>query len=326
VIGLTAVILLIVGAMAMSSQVVRVNSSVNRARDDARYAAESGIAYTTWMIIASRQSAPANRSIGEPPAGDQHPDVARWLADGSDRRLDTADDITWRYRIRDTAGGLAIADLSDVQRLRLALLPDNAADGEDSAEIEHLVDSLADYIDGDDLRRLHGMERDEYSDADSGTALPRNARPITRQELYWLPVFPTLLARLGQSTETLGETDILRPAAPAGQRLTGQLSLLSTPGAVLRATSNFTADEWTRIDAAVAAWRSDQVSLRQSLGDLYPRVSQQFSIGESGVYTIDVTGEVRARFRRRAAVTLDLRTVRTSAQSSYLIYWESNVE
>jgi len=65
--------------------------------------------------------------------------------------------------------------------------------GATADEVERLQDALADYEDGDSLRRLHGAERDDYRD----TALPapRNAPVLTRDELWRVLGWPGLRRR-----------------------------------------------------------------------------------------------------------------------------------
>jgi general secretion pathway protein K len=64
-------------------------------------------------------------------------------------------------------------------------------------EVAILMDTLADYIDVDNLKRLNGAEAFEYSAA--GLPPPRNAQLLSRDELWrakgWLALRPTWTAR-----------------------------------------------------------------------------------------------------------------------------------
>lgn len=69
-----------------------------------------------------------------------------------------------KYEIRDAVGGMDVSG-SMPQRDLIALMGNLEKDSVERQKLEMIGNRLQDYVDGDDLVKLHGMERSEYLQA-----------------------------------------------------------------------------------------------------------------------------------------------------------------
>lgn len=311
VLGLSALFLSVVSLMALSSQVSRVNIAVSSARGDARYAAESGLAQTSWLILSQRQAESASLL--------PEPTVDPWQTGRGTQALQVGN-VSVGYELTDAALGLAMVTPADLLDLRRLLAAPEATDG--LVRDEDLIDVFGDYLDLDSLRRLHGRERGEYTDVN----LPRNAVPRLRDEWLWVPEFATLRDRLqGPGSDVVSAEMLLRPIPPPGQPDLGAPAFSSAAPELLRRRATLDAVE---LEAVLAARRRSLETgqpLSETLGPLYARVAARFQMRDSGIYTVKITGGSPGGIQRRIEATVDLRVLPPEGARP-ITYWEYRVQ
>lgn len=137
---LWVITLLSVLAMSISASVRSSTSAAHNLLDDARASglAEGGVHLAAYHLLQTD------------PQG-------RWPADGTRNRIDMTDTDSISVAIQDEAGKINI-NLAEGQLIRNLLV----AVGVEVERVDHIVDAILDWRDGDSLRRLNGAERQEY--------------------------------------------------------------------------------------------------------------------------------------------------------------------
>lgn len=157
-----------------------------RARDAAAFQADSATVEARVLFLLATEPIAANRvRVGETRAYDQFevadPDVrpvratASLFIDGRTYRLKESADFD--LRVQDQAGLINLNFLGRDAQIRLF-----ERLGLDGPAAARAADRLADYIDGDDLRRPSGAEADEYRAA--GAPAPKNFYLQSPAELF----------------------------------------------------------------------------------------------------------------------------------------------
>lgn len=168
VIVLTALALIAFVALRLSSRVDELRAQAAhlqryaQARTDALGALNAGVYFVTTRYTDAA-------GFGQPPL----PDLR---ADGRPYSLPGGVEL----RVQDLRGLLPINALPRGPMSRLL-----QAQGLDPGQQDAWIDTLLDYADTDDLRRLNGAERAEY--AELGLPPPRNDWLLSVNELYALP-------------------------------------------------------------------------------------------------------------------------------------------
>lgn len=164
--GLTVV------AVAVASSARVSNQSIRTLRD--RVQAEAAFVSTAARVKVIASTGVAERlSISGP--------LGRLLTDGRYSRAGPGESVA----LQDVRG---LLDLNRNQPKRLEALLRLC--GATEEQIEPLVDSLADYVDADGEKRLNGAEAFQYRE--SSQVEPRNARLLTREELWRIKGWPEL--------------------------------------------------------------------------------------------------------------------------------------
>ncbi len=289
VLGVVAVLTVMVLQLAVSTEILAREAQVAATRSELRFAAESAAEWTVWMYLADRRSNPS-RQLGRP----LDPALAanqgeRWLADGAWHILEDGGAIVV-VTINDADTGIDISGNDPGRTLRELLIVDST-DPEVVERVNVFADLAGDYVDGGlDLRRLHGMEKDEYAAA-GWPDLPRNAPFQFREELLWLEGIDELMGLTGE-THAGRFLQALRLIPPPGTAFDRQrnANFFSASPALLQAKLGLAPAD---VDELLAArrrwWQGDQTAFDNLPPDMLTRLRSLFSLQESGIVAIRAT-------------------------------------
>ena len=135
------------------------------------------------------------------------------------------------------------------------------------------------------------MEAGDYEDA-MKSPLPRNDVMQFREELLYIDGFTELIP-----LDRHGRLSAVRLIPPAGTAaLDGGASLFSATRQEMKLRlPDLTDEEIDSIMEALDRWRTEKILLSESLDEeLLARVNAKFSTGESGVYTVMISGPAGA--------------------------------
>lgn len=199
-----------------------------------------------------------------------------WRADGTPYTGHLGDGY-YTVRIMDEAGKLDINTLTDASGIILKNLLMNSGVKEDVADT--IVDSILDWKDADDLRRLHGAESDYYMSLPNPYKA-KNANFDTLEELLLVKgMTPEILYG---SAEKKGINDFI--TVTSGWNI---INVNAAPREVLMAVPGMTPEIVDR----VISYRTDRriTNPQQEVG--IPAESMKFiNIAESNKFTIDAVG------------------------------------
>lgn len=194
VLTILAVMTLMAGSFALSTQ--RESALISHARDraEAQALAEGGIHYAMLMLSL--------------------PDMTqRWKADGTLYFWQTPAGRV-RIRIFDESGKL---DINGAQEQTLRAFFGRILGNDDAAS--RMVDSILDWRDGDELRRMHGAEADDYRGASRET-VPGNRNFYLMDELRGvLGMTPELYRRLEPLLTVYTGRDGINPSRASREAL-----------------------------------------------------------------------------------------------------------
>lgn len=316
VVGVAAVVALMAGHIAVTSETLAREAHTAATRTRLRYVAESASERAFWLLLADRARF-GNRALGRS-ALDRGPDEQEaWMMDGRQHEL-TVDEFTVQVVIRDADTGLDVSGPNAAQALREALRSD---DVERQQVVDRFLDVLADYIDADDAKRLYGKEVDDYR-AEGHPDLPRNAPLQRREEVFWIDGLAAVLAQTGDLAR-VGQMDadtvrlipppgLQFPAArrgPGGTTASGRPAFFSATPYLIRSVGRFTDDEMRQVLEARAEWQAEGRVLDESLApELMARLRSLFSFDESGIATVVATARsADGQVVRTLRVTRDCR-------------------
>ncbi|MBS4060993.1 MAG: general secretion pathway protein GspK [Bacteroidetes bacterium] len=232
-----------------------------------------------------------------------------WRADGTAYSVLLSPGY-FTVKIIDESGKIDINTLTDLSGIILrSLLINSGIQERDASEI---VDSILDWKDADDLRRLNGAEDDFYM------SLPvpykaKNGRFDTLEELLLVKgITPGILYGGNQKKGILDFITIYSNSTT--------INLLSAPKEVLLAVPGFTPE----IADEIISKRED-LSTTGVLNVTIPQESTQFvkQTGSSNAYTIESAGykdKDKAAFAVRATVIID------TANKFQYVYYKSPVQ
>ena len=335
VLGFVALFAVLASMVVASTRVTNITSKVNTDRSNARYAAESTLAYTMWMVVDERRKFSGTRILGRLPPPDQL-EAPSWTADGAEHTPDISPGMSVSVKIYDAVRGLDISGRNPGDRLLRDLVgirnTVNLSD-EDLTEREeaivHVADVLNDYVDADRLTRLNGMEDDGYMDIGL-EHFPRNGYLRMSEEIYWIAKIEGLLpSGDGKNVHAVMPENTFRVITPPRMATAPnpKPSFFSSTPAMIQSAAKLTDEELEDVLKAREAWLTDSIPLAESIPALYSRVSGAMSIRESGIYTFDV--RVRAHGSgggRRIIATIDLRTMSAAGRPPILSWWHIRIE
>lgn len=334
VLGVLAVSGLMAAHLSMSSQVVAREATAAALREELKYAAESVAERGFWLLLADRALF-SSRTLGVEPVGREELGVEPWMMDG---RIHDRQGVggPLRVAVYDAEKGVDCSGVEAEARLRNVL---HSEDEQIQEGYDRFLDVLGDYVDSDDLVRIHGMERGDYEGLGMAD-MPRNGVLQFREELYWLidaaealdeeaavsnarildPGTAKLIPPLG-----IAQSATDRRTTRAG--VTAKPSFFSSSPGLLRELAGLTDVELEEVLAARDAWQRDGASLEDNLpADLVGRLKARFSFEESGVVTVVASAfSPDGKACRTVRVTRDCRTTGQAfadAAKEYLSNWE----
>ncbi len=307
VLGMIAVLTLLATHLMATSQVTAREAKVLTTRQHLAYVAESATSRALWMLLADRKlHLNDHRNLLSPPGSREGQETGGvWRADGRVHELVQGEDMAL-VMIRDADNGLDVSGNNPAGTLRELVVSDEEDDPDRQQRVERFLDVLRDYVDGNDLRQLHGKERDDYR-AEGYYHMPRNEPLQFREEILWVEnaavVLP--LASTGQGL------DAIRVVPPVGQRYPnskGPAFLSSSPG-LIQKKLGLGDEELKAVLEARAQYLREEVSLADLLSpELYSRVLSLFSVSESGIASFVATAtDAGGQIRRTLRMTQDSR-------------------
>lgn len=208
--------------------------------EQARVAALSGLDHAHARLAGAIASS-GNDALADP---------WRWIADSVSASLGAA---RYTFRMVDAAASLDVNDATEDMLARLFV-----GCGASSAEASAAADRIADWRDPDQLRRMHGAERDDYLAAGS-RQLPRDAAVLSVAELDDLldmPVVPWACARALLSVGARTQVNPNTAPVPVLQALPGMDATAARAIVAARGSGRRLHDFREFVGAAPAAYRS----------------------------------------------------------------------
>lgn len=326
VLGAIVLFASLTGMLVALTHATNVCSRVTSDRARGRQIAETALADALWFALSQQSSGALRegvrrRSFTSTEPTDEEP---VWLPDGRPYSLKYGN-FTVEFRIFDANRGFDIAGVNPGVRLRQRFQSSVGPDTELDPELDSFFDVLDDYVDGDDLTRLLGLERRDY-EHDGLERFPRNGVVKFREEAYWLGgierLFGSMQPKLGQPLPP----DAIRIIPPVRARFPSKPSFFSSSPEMIRVTAQLTPDELDQALSARDLYYRDQIPVQESLGGLYSKIGMRMSMGASTIYSIAVrvvnhSGDVG----RESIATMDTRRLFSTEQPPYIIYWQHQV-
>ena len=157
--GILAVVSLLAASAVVLSQYAEKDSYTFSSLTRSSYIAEGAANRLYWLILNDRKKYP-QRNIDISDDALQE-DEERYLADGTPHLFEDYYGEKVKYEIRDAVGGMDVSG-SMPQRDLIAFMGDLEKDSAERERLEMIGNRLQDYVDSDDLVKLHGMEQSEY--------------------------------------------------------------------------------------------------------------------------------------------------------------------
>ncbi len=190
-------------------------------------------------------------------------------------------DDLYVYTILDESSKINLNTLTDISGIMLNNLLVNQGVEKETADT--IVDSLLDWKDSDDLRRLHGAESDYYQSLPNPYKA-KNGDLDTVEELLMIKgVTPEILYGTLEKPGIFGYVTVSSKA--------GTININAAPKAVLAALPGMTPEMAERIiELREAGDIKSAQDIRGVVGEAYLLMSPHISVSESGVYAIRSTG------------------------------------
>ncbi len=325
VMGFLVVVSLLALHMATSSEIAALQAKVLTERNRLKYEAESAANRVSWITMRYRIRHPRARYLlaaagPNPGTAAEADEDEPWQADGTPHAW-KAGRVRLTVRILDADNGIDLSGSRPAMRLRSLPLfhpagAENPVGGEVDEAAQRFLDSLADYVDPDDLPRLDGKERAGYA-AEGWPDLPRNGPLQMREEALWLPGIQ-VFSKLGTASpqgaganRAAADLDVLRIIPPYGMAFHRSRSqhpnfFAADPRLIRAMLPDLSGADIALILSARRQWRQGRVPLQQTLPpELFARLRSRFSFSESGIATIVAVAEIHG-IRRTLCVTRDL--------------------
>ena len=327
---LSALALLAVMAthVTVVTEVAADEAKVSAARGRLAYVAESAADRGFWLLIADRRQYP-NRTLGIAQAERPAEAGEAWMMDGRPHALPMPD-ARVQVVVADADCGMDFSGPNPAPALRTLLATE---DVQRNDLVDRFLDVLADYIDPDEVKRLHGREAQDYA-ADGYPDLPRNAPLQFREEAFWLTGMgdmPHLDREDAQpavaETFEVSAVRVIPPAGTVFPRRSQMDSFFSVSAEVIRRRLNLQEQELKTVLEARARWFKSGEPVAQNLPPaLLQRLGATFALNpqESDVTVVTVTAADSA-----GAVQRESRSVRNcrslqmgNIAGPTLVYWE----
>lgn len=315
VLGLIMLTSLMVLSLVTYSQTSYQLSKITVDRAKSSYWSEGGAARAMWMLRYDIASHPT-RSLGKEDE-EENSDIDRFLADGTEHILNTADEAQVKVSIFDAVSGI---DVSGTRPTRYLRRPESYFDDDDEAyeTYKFFLNSVMDYVDtGDFVHANGGFEKEDY-EAEGMAPLPRNYQMQFREEILWVPGFADFF-----SVDQYGRISGIRIIAPKGLRqLTGNNNFFSADPNQMQITSGLDDDQVQEVLDARNSWLSEKTPLSESLTpDVLANVKRRYSFRESGFYTFIIEASPGEGMASRI-LTCTIQLNRNISNYSELRYYE----
>ena len=279
------------------------------------YIAEGFANRLYWLILNDRKKYP-QRNINV--RDDSMPEIEnRYWADGTIRSVKDYYGETVQYEIRDAVCGIDISGALPHREL-LSMAELHKKDSEERRKLDMIGNRLQDYVDSDNLVKLHSMEKKEYLQANLYN-LPRNRPFQYREEALLIPGIQEFLP-----VDNSGRLTAVRLIAPPGmQAIGGRPNLYSCSVAQIASRCRLTELETAELNHAMTAWKTNRTALQQSLpSGFLQRLEMYFNTSESGYYTvlIDTSSEQQPGIRAAISFRLQFNSVSQVEYYEYMFY------
>ena len=260
------------------------------------YIAEGAANRLYWLILNDRKKYP-QRNIDISDDALQE-DEERYLADGTPHLFEDYYGEKVKYEIRDAVGGMDVSG-SMPQRDLIAFMGDLEKDSAERERLEMIGNRLQDYVDSDDLVKLHGMEQSEYLQANL-INLPRNRPFQYREEMLLIPEIQQLC-----QPDNSGRLTSIRLIAPQGlQPIGGRPNLYSSSISQIASRCRLTDMETAELEQAFTEWNKNKTPLKKTLpSGFLKRLEMYYGTSESGFYTVLIDTSSEQQPGIRLAVT-----------------------
>jgi general secretion pathway protein K len=206
-----------------------------------------------------------------------------WKVDGTAYTTETVGG-GYVVRLIDESGKISLTGLTDQNGIILKNILINQGSSPENADI--IVDSILDWQDADDLRRLNGAEGDYYMSLPNPYKA-RNADIETPEELILVKgVTPEILYGTGKVKGIIRYLTIYSK--------TGMININAAPKEVLTAIPGMNVD---MVDQIISFRASAEINsledIKNIIGASYSQMAPYISFGpgsSSGVYTVEATG------------------------------------
>lgn len=294
--GILAVVSLLAASAVVLSQYAEKDSYTFSSLTRSSYIAEGAANRLYWLILNDRKKYP-QRNIDISDDALQE-DEERFLADGTPHLFEDYYGEKVKYEIRDAVGGMDVSG-SMPQRDLIAFMGDLEKDSAERERLEMIGNRLQDYVDSDDLVKLHGMEQSEYLQANL-INLPRNRPFQYREEMLLIPEIQQLC-----QPDNSGRLTSIRLIAPQGlQPIGGRPSLYSSSISQIASRCRLTDMETAELEQAFTEWNKNKTPLKKTLpSGFLKRLEMYYGTSESGFYTVLIDTSSEQQPGIRLAVT-----------------------
>ena len=289
--GILAVVSLLAASAVVLSQYAEKDSYTFSSLTRSSYIAEGAANRLYWLILNDRKKYP-QRNIDISDDALQE-DEERYLAGGTPHLFEDYYGEKVKYEIRDAVGGMDVSG-SMPQRDLIAFMGDLEKDSAERERLEMIGNRLQDYVDSDDLVKLHGMEQSEYLQANL-INLPRNRPFQYREEMLLIPEIQQLC-----QPDNSG-----RLTAPQGlQPIGGRPNLYSSSISQIASRCRLTDMETAELEQAFTEWNKNKTPLKKTLpSGFLKRLEMYYGTSESGFYTVLIDTSSEQQPGIRLAVT-----------------------
>jgi general secretion pathway protein K len=217
----------------------------------------------------------------------------------------------YRYSILDESGKININMLTDASGIILSNLLVNQ--GVPKEQADTIVDSILDWMDGDDLHRLHGAESNYYMSLPNPYKAKNGKFDAVEELLMIKGVSPAIF--YGDDNKP-GISGFLTVASKVGG-----VNVNTASKEVLAALPGMTPESAEQVIALRGAGEiKNAEDLRQIAGEAFTLSAQYIGVSESNIYTIESTGYKKAE---RQGFTIKA-TVLIEAEGRYrCLYYKS---
>ena len=292
-VSMVAVFSLLCLSMISFTSVNEASIKVHYERSIAYYELESAASKSFWEIRKFKQmNQGLSRQSDLSDADDQ------WHADGKKRLIKT-DDYAIEIRLYNANSGLSLLGTNPGEKMKAYFKTNqNAA----------FFNQLDDYIDGDDLVRLNGLEKGSYK----SEHLPANKALQYREEIIWLPSYKKLTKDI--------ELEDFSIIPPGRYKMDQKISFFAASDFLLKESLSLTDSELDQLKQAKQDYYDNGRPLNESLGVLYQAVSQQFSLRESSIFKLELKYNHSSGIGRILTLVFDLKGI--DRANTLIEYWQ----